>query len=405
MNFYRTIRIVIFAIAAAIARGEGLVDRIDENLSFSGYDDQLRVHFSGLLDVEYYQFSGDAPGLIFTDGSQLWNPRLTLFCDAQFGPELYFFAQARVDRGFDPADEPLEAGMEEFALRWSPWEDGRFSMQLGRFATVVGNSVERHLSWENPFITAPLIYENMTGIRDSGPPRDPEYFGRVPADYKYAYNPVIWGPSYASGLSLSGRFGKIDYAAEVKNAGLSSRPESWDIADRGFDDPTVSARLGYRPEMAWNLGFSGSVGPYYTDEARAALPPGHGLGDYREIVLGQDLSYAWGHWQLWAEVYEARFEVPNVGDADTLGYYLEAKYKFTPNLFGALRWNQQFFADVPSGTGYRHPWGNDISRIDTAVTYRFTPSSQLKIQYSLQHQDRVEDGETHLVAAQFTVRF
>ena len=135
------------------------------------------------------------------------------------------------------------------------------------------------------------------------------------------------------------------------------------------------------------------------------LPVGRDPGDYLQIVLGQDLSYAWEHWQLWFEVYEARFEVPNVGDADTLGYYLEAKYKFTPNLFGALRWNQQFFGEVPDGSGAKEPWGNDISRLDAAVTYRFTPSSQIKLQYGIQHEDRAKDDVSHLVAAQFTVRF
>jgi hypothetical protein len=56
----------------------------------------------------------------------------------------------------------------------------------------------------------------------------------------------------------------------------------------------------------------------------------------------------------WAEFYEARFEVPNVGDADTFAYYVEAKYKFTPQLFGAVRWNQQLFNTINNGYGGRH---------------------------------------------------
>lgn len=122
-------------------------------------------------------------------------------------------------------------------------------------------------------------------------------------------------------------------------------------------------------------------------------------------VLAQDISFEWHHWQLWAEVYEARFEVPHVGDADTVGYYLEAKYKFGPQFFGALRWNQQFFDDVPNGAGGNQPWANDLWRIDAAVTYRVTPHVQLKLQYSVQHKDRVADAVSHLIATQFTVRF
>ncbi len=108
---------------------------------------------------------------------------------------------------------------------------------------------------------------------------------------------------------------------------------------------------------------------------------------------------------IWAEVYEARFEVPNVGDADTLAYYVEAKYKFTPQFFGALRWNQQLFNTISNGFGGNEHWSPDLERIDAAVTYRFTPHAQLKLQYSFQHETTAPGHDNHLLATQFTVRF
>jgi predicted porin len=107
---------------------------------------------------------------------------------------------------------------------------------------------------------------------------------------------------------------------------------------------------------------------------------------------------------VWAEFYQSRFEVPRVGDADTFAYYVEAKYKFTPELFGALRWNQQFFADVPDGLGGDKKWSRDVWRADAAVGYRFTPHTQLKLQYSLEHETGPR-GTAHAFGAQFTVRF
>jgi hypothetical protein len=96
--------------------------------------------------------------------------------------------------------------------------------------------------------------------------------------------------------------------------------------------------------------------------------------------------------------------VPNVGNAGTLSYYLEAKYKITAQLFAALRWNQQLFGSVPDGAASVQ-WGNDISRIDTAVGYRFTNYLQLKLQYSFSHYDAgVHEGE-QLAAIQLTLRF
>jgi hypothetical protein len=108
---------------------------------------------------------------------------------------------------------------------------------------------------------------------------------------------------------------------------------------------------------------------------------------------------------LWAEFYEARFQVPRVGDADTFAYYFEAKYKFTPQLFGAFRWNQQLFGTVSDGAGGNIRWSQNLGRFDIAAGYRFTSHTQLKLQYSFQHETTGPRDDNHLFAAQFTVRF
>jgi len=74
-----------------------------------------------------------------------------------------------------------------------------------------------------------------------------------------------------------------------------------------------------------------------TTRARPTLPPGKDIDNYNQYMLGQDISYAWRHLQIWAEIFGARFEVPTVGDADTLSYYIEAEYKVTTQFFGAVR--------------------------------------------------------------------
>ena len=393
------------------------LDEADQKLSLSLFHNQLQFRLSGTFDLETYFIDQPPPGLIFTNDQFLVNPRLTLFLDTQIGTHISTFVQARVDRGFDPSDGGAQVRLDEYAVRVSPWDDARLTLEAGKFATVVGNWVPRHYSWDNPFVNAPLPYENVTGVWDSDVPEGADEllnwahvpyenvtsFGNGYSD-KYLRNPVIWGPSYASGFSISGALGKFDYAAEVKNASLSSRPESWNLTQVGFEHPTFSGRIGARPDQMWTLGVSGSVGPYLIPEAAYALPPGSSLGDYREILLGQDLSFAWHRFQLWAEVFESRFEVPNVGNADTLSYYLEAKYKITAQLFAALRWNQQLFGSVPDGAASVQ-WGNDISRIDAAVGYRFTNYLQLKLQYSFSHYDAgVHEGE-QLAAIQLTLRF
>jgi hypothetical protein len=124
----------------------------------------------------------------------------------------------------------------------------------------------------------------------------------------------------------------------------------------------VNGRIGYRPGTAWNPGASFGYGTYLLPEAltAAGFPPGKNLGDFNQLTLAQDVSYSWHHWQFWGELFLSRFEIPNVGDADTLAYYLEAKYKFNSMFFGALRWNQQFFGEVNNGADAQTPWDRDL---------------------------------------------
>lgn len=406
MKLVRTLCFCLLASSAPAFEVDELFDRLDAALTVAAFQDNFRARLSGTIDLEFYNFEQPAPGLIDSNSDNLFNPRLTLFLDAQAGSQIYFFTQARLDRGFDPSDHGAKVRLDEYALRITPWADGRFTLQVGKFATVVGNFIPRHLSWDNPFINAPLVYENVTAVSDKTAPASVRDFShRFEPNAKYEFNPVIWGPSYATGVSVSGRLDQFDYAAEVKNASLSSRPESWNATEVGFDHPTFSARVGFRPNQMWNFGFSASDGPYFRAEAEPTLPPGRDIGDFRELVLGQDASFAWHHLQVWAEVYQARFEVPRVGNADTLAYYLEAKYKFTPQFFGALRWNQQLFSKVDIGGGETIRWGHDLGRVDIAAGYRFTAHTQLKLQYSFQQQTDGPHDSNHLFAAQLTVRF
>ena len=400
--------IAVFLLFATLQYSRAdFLEEADEKLSLNLFQDRFRARLSGLLDLETYFIDQRPPGLIDAGAGLLFNPRLSLFLDEQLGQYFYIFAQARADRGFDPANNPLEVRMDEYLLRFTPRPDALINFQIGKFATVVGNFVSRHDSWNNAFITAPLPYENITTVSDSEAPSSPQDFAghKFETDEQYERLPIIWNANYTSGAAVFGSIEKFDYAFEVKNASISSRPDSWDATQVDWSNPSVAGRIGSRPTEAWNFGVSASVGSYMQPLARETLPPGKNIDDYDQITIAQDISYSWRHLQLWAEIFESRFEVPTVGNADTLSYYIEARYKIAPQLFAAARWNQQFYATVPDGTGGEQPWGNDIWRVDAALGYRFTRYLQGKVQYSFSHQDAaVQQGE-QLVAAQLTLKF
>jgi len=386
---------------------EAWLQKLDDTFSYQSPSGLVRADLSGLVDLEAYFVDQRPPGLIFGN-SDFLNPRLALFLDAHVGPHLYTFVQFRADRGFDPRLRPDgDARFDEYLLRWTPWEDERLSVQAGKFATVFGKWVQRHDTWQNPFITAPLAYENVTTITDQAAPGTPAAFlgRRTVPDQKATWVPVVWGPAYNSGFSLFGQRGGFDYAVEVKNTAISSRPTAWDAQQVGWENPTVTCRLGHTPSAAWSYGLSASHGAYLLPQAQGTLPAGYGLDSFKQTTLGADISWSHHAWQVWGEALVARFQVPRVGNADTFTYFIETKYKATPNLFLAVRWNQQLFDTVPDGAGGTQHWDRNIFRVDTAVGYRFTRHLQGKLQYSYLHENGpIQQGE-QLLAAQLTIKF
>ena len=138
----KPLRALSFFLLACTARAfeiDDFLDRLDNTLTISAFQNNVRARLSGTLDLEIYHFEQPAPGLIDSTIDTLFNPRLTLFLDAQIGSQMYFFAQSRLDRGFDPSNHGAQVRLDEYALRITPWDDGRLTVQIGKFATVVGN--------------------------------------------------------------------------------------------------------------------------------------------------------------------------------------------------------------------------------------------------------------------------
>ena len=398
-------KIIVLASTAVAIHGQAVLDKIDERLYIECPKCEFRTDLSVLADIEAFTIDEHPPGLLFSDHDVLIQPRLSLFLDTRLGKHFYSLVQFRVDRGFDPGVKPDgEARFDEYLLRYTPFEEQWVNLQVGKFATVYGNFVPRHDSWNNPFINSPLPYENVLTISDkAAPPSRTGFLGRRNMfDQKTKWVPIIWGPSYASGAAVFGTVEKFDYAVEVKNASLSSRPGVWDPFDQQWQHPTYTGRIGMRPNAAWNIGANASHGPYLLP---SAARPGLSIGEFNQTTFGPDVSFSWRHWQFWAETMVARFEVPNVGNADTIAYYLESRYKFTPKLFGALRWTQQFFDDVKNAAGAAVPWDRDVWRAEAAFGYRFTRHIQTKLQYSYSQQKGKQEQGEQMAAAQLTLKF
>lgn len=355
------------------------------------------------FDLNFYTIDGTPPGLLAPDPGDdlLIAPRFTLPVDVFWSDWLYGFGKLRFDTGFHPGLAEHELRADEYFVRFGP-PDAAFQIQAGKFATVFGGWVQRHEGDDDAFVQAPLAYNELTSVIDQRAfPGVAAIAGnRLKPNNVRSWIPVIWDAAYIPGFSVFGKAGGLDYAAELKSHSNSSRPAVWDGWD--FANPTWTGRVGHRPNAAWNYGASLSHGAYLQGDS------GVDIGDFDQTTAGLDLSYAHHHWQIWAEILYSQFELPNIADdAQIWSYFIETRYKITPQLFAALRWNQQLYNElsVPAAAGGGSTnWDNDVYRIDAAFGYRFDPNTQLKLQYSWTHQNADFQNGENMVGLQLTTR-
>src|SRR5690349_17451438 len=105
--------LLVLLLTASVAKADFL-DDAKQALTFTAFNDYLRLTISGTLDLENYYTEKPPPGLIYTSHRYLFNPRLTLFLDAQLGSNIYAYVEARFDRGFDPSDGGAEVRLDEY---------------------------------------------------------------------------------------------------------------------------------------------------------------------------------------------------------------------------------------------------------------------------------------------------
>src|SRR5438046_7904792 len=105
MRMLRTLSLCLLACSVRAFEIDDFFDRLDNALTIAAFEGNLRARLSGTIDIEFYNFQQPAPGLIDSEIDNLFNPRLTLFLDAQFGSQIYFFAQSRFASGYHPINE------------------------------------------------------------------------------------------------------------------------------------------------------------------------------------------------------------------------------------------------------------------------------------------------------------
>jgi hypothetical protein len=358
----------------------------------SSADGYWRADLRPDIELGYWHTDTPAPGLLSFAGTDFFQPRLSLGFNLTAGDEWLLHVLTRWDRGFDVGSrEDGDFRVDEAFLRWRPLGDGRLNVQVGKFATCFGNWVPRHGYWDNPFLMPPLPYDSQLASNDRSA-KNPSPATIAKRGGKRAWVPIIWGPAYSTGVSLFGSDGNWDYAVEVKNADLSSRPDSWSPWEENGSHPSVTGRVGYRPDAAWTFGLSASHGTYLRHDAEPTLRSGDQRDDFAHTVVGADARWSHHQFQVLGEVLASRSHTTAAGDLDAFAYYIEGRWKLNSMIFIATRWAQEWNDDFSlAGAKAVRSYTREIWRATVAAGFRVTENILMKTEYGYNGADANEN--------------
>jgi hypothetical protein len=363
-------------------------------LQLSSTDGFWRFDLRPSAEFVYWHTDAPAPGLLSFTGTDFFEPRISLRFNAAAGEKWLLHVLTQWDRGFDPGSrEDGDFRVDEVFLRWRPFGDATLNLQAGKFATSFGNWLPRHGFWDDPFLTPPLPYDELLAVNDRSARNPSATTIATRATGKRAWLPMIWGPNYTSGVSVFGSSAHWDYALEAKNAAINSRPDSWNPGEENFSHPTITGRIGYRPDAAWAFGISGSHGTYLRKDAEITLAGNERRADFAYTIVGADARWSHHQFQVLGEIMASRAHTTVAGDLDALSYYVEGRWKVNSTLFLAARWaqiwNEDFFADGLSGP---RSYDRQISRVTAAAGFRITREVLVKAEYSYSGGDANENA-------------
>jgi hypothetical protein len=382
-------------------------------ITFGPQDGSFQIDIRPSIEAVLWAGDTPAPALLDYDDSAFFAPRFSLEFDAAAGEHLTFHSMTRWDRGIDAGSAPDgELRLDEAFVRWRVCDDQRLNFQVGKYASFFGAWSGQHDFYDDPFLLAPLPYSQLIGVSPvdpasplntggpgggpGGPGGDPggpggPGGGAVPLSMqpKDQWSSMIWGPAYGIGAGAFGSTEQFDYAVEVKNSALSSHPDTW--KELNFSHPTMTARVGYRPDATWAFGLSASRGAWPSVNAVGA-----DRDDLTQTSLGLDARWARHDWIISGEVVLTEFETMSSGDLEAASWFVQARYKVSPGVWLAARLGQIFANDAVGPGGADFAWQSDVLRAELAAGWRIRPELLLKAGYTYTHTDDDPIAGEHL---------
>lgn len=276
-----------------------------------------------------------------------------------------------------------------------------YSLSAGRFISTFGFYPSRNLTIDRTFIELPLAYSYYVSMSD-------EYGYWDEARYENNYTPGggLMTTVYYGGYSTGFRW---DWEITENKALLQTSVTTVSPGSArnytNLGNLAIQSRLILNPSIQWQIGLSGAYGSFMqyeagdNDDARRATP----LEQFRQTVVGLDVRYGLGFWEIIAEGIYSRWKVPEfLNDSFTfngtelaefnysnIGINLDIKFEppFIPGSYIAFRADHLNFIERHPREGNRYntvDWDKDKFRYTAALGYKLSRNVETKLLVSEQ---------------------
>jgi len=333
-----------------------------------------RVLIQGLADGEVWDTGPQALLLSRNEGDAATEGRVRLWVAGQLAPRLQGMILGRFEDGSASeyvVPDSSHAELEQAWVRYSFPSSARLVAQAGRMPQPIGSFSHRYLSNENPLIGKPVNYDIV---------------------YPYV-------------IELAGSVGRVDFLAAVVDRPLHY--QTWLPEPSSAPRPALAA--GITPFTGFRLGAYATWGPYLSRDVEKYIPTGQSWRDYDQRVVGFDLHFSRGHFELNGEMTRSMFEVPGQPDERGVVWYLEPKYTWSPRWFSSLRVerNNQTSVWLPYGVDWYVTDENSWD-LEVGAGFRIDPKSTVKVSYRAERSTEYPTFTPeldHSLALQFSFNF
>jgi hypothetical protein len=375
-------------------------------LLFTGAASKAPISINGTIDAGVS--SGGSDSQFISNGiAQEYRylhfsiPQINLLLFAPINDDFFFEGRLQSDTWYDG-----ELSYPRFTLAnitYAPI-DGKHSFSAGRFISPFGFYPTRALTIDRTFMELPLNYSYYVSMSDVYGFWDNARYGDG-----YSYSEGLMTSVYFGGYSTGLRWdweiqeNKLRLQSALTTVALSS---TRDYSNLG--NAALTSRMIYNPSIQWQWGISASHGSFmhFEDGENGSLRDDAPLEQYRQSLVGLDLKYGLGFWEIIGEVIYTHWKVPmyisNPGSSEyTLGFQYDGSEP-TTSYFSSIGGNLDIKFEPPFFTGSyfavrldrlnfieEHPiqtnaygtedWDKDKFRISFAAGYKLAHNIEVKL--------------------------